>query len=274
VGDELMQREYSGLLVENYKVAEDCHLFTIESRDLKDAEPGQFIHVLPRAGHQVSVSSDPLLRRPISIYDIDEEQKTLKILFRVVGRGTKALSMLSPGELIDFLGPIGRGFELPTTGGCELALVGGGIGLAPLFLLARRLIQAGHRVRAFFGFRSQADCIDVGPFSEIGCAVEVFTEDGSLGVQGFPTQGLVEALPGLDGVYACGPVGMLAAVARFARDLPCQVSMEERMGCGVGACLACACKVKGQKGYVRVCVDGPVFNAAEIDFDHLLGKQR
>ncbi|HHV44616.1 MAG TPA: dihydroorotate dehydrogenase electron transfer subunit [Firmicutes bacterium] len=260
-----MQGDHQGILIEKKQVTPDCYLFTIESSKLALATPGQFIHILPQASW--GISQDPLLRRPISLYDVSKEAQRGQILFRVVGRGTKALSQFVPGDLIDFLGPIGRGFTLPVGGPREVALVGGGIGLAPLFYLARRLIEEGHRVCAYFGFRGKDDYIPVEPFGQLGCAVEVFTEDGSRGTRGFPTLGLEQALrEGVHRVYACGPVPMLAAVVELAGDVPCEVSMEERMGCGIGACLGCVCKVKGREEYQRVCVDGPVFDGATLDF--------
>ena len=182
-----MQGDHQGILIEKKQVTPDCYLFTIESSKLALATPGQFIHILPQASW--GISQDPLLRRPISLYDVSKEAQRGQILFRVVGRGTKALSQFVPGDLIDFLGPIGRGFTLPVGGPREVALVGGGIGLAPLFYLARRLIEEGHRVCAYFGFRGKDDYIPVEPFGQLGCAVEVFTEDGSRGTRVFPPWG-------------------------------------------------------------------------------------
>ncbi|MBC8535115.1 dihydroorotate dehydrogenase electron transfer subunit [Feifania hominis] len=222
--------------------------------------PGQFVHIL--------CSPAQVLRRPISICDV--EGGAVRVLFEVRGGGTEYLSRLEPGDAIDVLGPVGNGFSDVPRG--ERALfVGGGIGIFPLLMPARRCDKTPSVI---LGFRDISRVVLVDDFRKLSCNLSVMSDNGSFGERGFVTDKMAEILRRgeADRVYACGPKAMLKAVAELAAQysLPCEVSMEERMGCGIGACLVCACAVRranGERDYVHVCKDGPVFDASEVDFD-------
>ncbi|MGI6036006.1 MAG: dihydroorotate dehydrogenase electron transfer subunit [Limnochordia bacterium] len=226
-----------------------------------DAEPGQFVHV--QAASPPRMSWDPFLRRPLSIHECSLQEGTITLLYEVVGRGTDLLSRLQPGDKVDLLGPLGRGFTLVPQR--RPVLVGGGMGLAPLLFLARRLREYGQRPLVLIGFRRGSDVVAIKDFADLDCKVELATEDGSVGAKGLVTSLVEKHLGKEDAVYACGPRPMLSAVADLCQraGAPLQVSLEEKMGCGIGACLACACPTPD--GYVRVCTEGPVFWAEEVD---------
>ncbi|TYO97961.1 dihydroorotate dehydrogenase electron transfer subunit [Desulfallas thermosapovorans] len=233
------------------------------------AQPGQFLHI--RCGE----SSDPLLRRPISIHAVDRQSGRVKIMFQVVGKGTAWLAGRRDG-VIDAMGPLGRGFTvhppaaLPES--ANLIVVGGGIGAAPLYFLLQELARAGlaRRVKVLLGARNARQLLITEAARELGYAVRVATDDGSAGYRGLVTALLEEELKPKPGyVYACGPSPMLKALCVMLRDygVPGEVSVEERMACGVGACLACVCRVRdagGKETYRHACVDGPVFPAGEV----------
>lgn len=202
------------------------------------------------------------LRRPISICGIDRERGALRFVFQVRGDGTRRLAQLEPGGRANLLAPLGRGF--PSAGAFRrLLLVGGGIGVPPLLEAAKPF---GENAVLAAGFRSRSAVILKDDFESSGCEVRIATDDGSLGYYGPVTDLMKDFL--FDAVFACGPKPMLraAAAAAKARGIPCFVSMEERMACGIGACLGCAVKLRGKNGpcYGHVCKDGPVFNAEAV----------
>ena len=233
------------------------------------AKPGQFIMV------QVSDSISPLLRRPFGVFNTGtDEQPWFEMLYKVVGKGTALLASHHTGEIIDVLGPLGTGFDQGSDDE-EKLIVGGGIGLAPLYPLCKELTQKKSPVRLFVGGRTQADILCLEDFKALGVDCHVATEDGSLGTQGFVTKALEQHLDQLSGkaaLYVCGPHGMLEAVARIAdaRQLPCQVSLENYMACGVGACLGCVTPGKNHSpttpDYRCVCAEGPVFASNELQW--------
>lgn len=270
-------------IVKNEEVAPDHYLMEFISPEIaNEAAPGQFVHV------KVSQSWDPLLRRPISLHTWDKQSGTVTFLYRVVGKGTRLLAQLEPGEQLDIMGPLGHGFDL-TTAGPRPAVIGGGIGAAPLLALVEGLVAQGAAVTTIIGARNQAQVLVAASFQAAGARVEVTTEDGSLGRRGLVTDCLRQLLVegSVSSVYACGPTPMLKAVHRLSLDsgLPTQISLEEHMGCGVGACLTCVCKTKkpdapgrqtgcgdhqtsaGGWAYSLVCADGPVFRGEEVSFD-------
>lgn len=206
------------------------------------------------------------LRRPISICDVDRDKGVLRFVIEVRGEGTNLLCQMHPGQHMDILAPLGNGFSLPETK--ETALfVGGGIGVPPLLYPAK---QYGRDAAVILGFRSAANAILIGDFAAAGCAVQVATDDGTMGHHGFVTDLVRQSLSQrrVDRVYACGPLPMLKAVGALCeeKNVPCQVSLEERMACGVGACLVCACKTirDSRTIYLHVCKDGPVFDSREV----------
>ncbi len=249
-------------------------------------EPGQFLHI------RIEDSFDPLLRRPLSIHDAvwqarsknGRKKHVVRILYEVVGKGTALLAEKRPLTQIDILGPLGRGFDLKKIRYSRCVyIVAGGMGVAPLFFLVRAIREErkekeeGPKIIVLIGGRNKDHIIREKEFKDLGCEVHVATEDGSRGFKGRVTDLLKTLLPsagdvavsadGQEGapvICACGPKPMLAAVAGFAQQkgLAAQVSLEEFMGCGLGACLGCV--IRTVSGYRRICHDGPVFDAEEI----------
>jgi len=210
-------------------------------------EPGQF----------VNIALDGLfLRRPISVCDSNEESLTL--LYKVVGKGTAMMSKMAAGDTLDVLTGLGKGFDVNAASEKPL-LVGGGIGVAPLYYLAKTLIAAGKQVSVILGFNKADEIIYKEEFEALGAKVIITTVDGSVGVKGFVTAALPEV--DADFFHACGPMPMLRALIA-ATEMPGEVSLEERMGCGTGICMGCSCHT--DLGAKRVCKDGPVFNRREI----------
>ena len=233
---------------------------TIESRGIAQqiSAPDQFLHI--KCGHS------HLLRRPISICNWSAQRDLIRLVFEVRGEGTQWLARRSVGDCLDVLGPLGNGFSMDAEK--RYLLVGGGIGVPPMLGCAK---HAGANNTAILGFRSQANAMLVEEFATCCGQVRVATDDGSMGHHGFVDALVREELErnsDYTAVLACGPKPMLRSVAKVAEAMgvPCQVSMEERMGCGVGACLVCACK--SADGHQKhVCKDGPVFDSKEVSWD-------
>ncbi|HET6457107.1 MAG TPA: dihydroorotate dehydrogenase electron transfer subunit [Armatimonadota bacterium] len=231
--------------------------------------PGQFLHVLCHSGN------DPLLRRPFSIHDADPKLGLVSLLYQVVGRGTRLLAERVPGEALDVLGPLGRGFALPETAGQPILLVGGGMAVAPLYFLARKMFEfSGNlKISILLGARTKDMLLCLDELASLRIAIQTATEDASHGHHGLVTGLLESYLEEGDKplVYACGPWPMLKAVAEItkAHKLDCQVSTEAKMACGVGACMSCVIKVRDgdSSKYVRSCKEGPVFDADEVIWD-------
>jgi dihydroorotate dehydrogenase electron transfer subunit len=242
-------------------------LLTFEHPEVaREARAGQFVMI--KAG----VSADPPLRRPFSILSTQPEQRTFRLLVKVVGAGTRSLTSLSPGEPAQCLGPLGKGFE-PPAAERETLMVAGGYGIAPFNMLASELSLHGRRGRVFYGGRTAIDLQQREPFAALGVPLHAATQDGSLGRKGLVTEALEEYLDSGAGpvaLYACGPDAMLHAVARVAerRGLPAAVSLDPWMGCGVGTCLGCVVWVQeaGQQRpkYRCACTEGPVFDARVV----------
>ena len=246
-------------------------------------KPGQFLHI--KAGSDY----DPLLRRPISIHRIGSNPNIIELLYKIKGKGTQLMSRRSKGAYLDVIGPLGNGFKVPK-GQSNFILIAGGMGIAPLVALADNLARFRKRtITVILGARTKDFIICKRELRDIGAKVIVVTEDGSEGKKGLVTAVLESVIEQFDlrksataltkkhtkgitiaeygpevGLYVCGPSGMLKAVAAIARHytIQAQASFEERMGCGVGACLGCVVQTKA--GYKRVCKDGPVFDLEEI----------
>ena len=222
-----------------------------------EAKPGQFVDVK---------CNNFTLRRPISICEIDEKKGLIRLVFEVRGEGTDWLSGKNEGDCVDLLGPLGNGFMLGKTDR-PAVFVGGGIGVPPLLAEAKLF---GSKATVIMGFRSAGAVILKEDFEQVGAAVTVCTDDGTFGRHGLVSVPFEERLDAASCavVFACGPKPMLKAVAESCEKhgIACFVSMEERMACGVGACLSCACKVKyeGEEKYFHVCKNGPIFNAKTI----------
>ena len=233
-------------ITENVPVTAAVYRMRLEGADLEQQNPGGF----------VNIRLDGLfLRRPISVFD--SAPGSLTILYKVVGKGTEQMSGMKAGETLDVLTGLGNGYDLAKAGDHPL-LLGGGVGVPPLYLLAKQLIAAGKKVSAVLGFNTAAEVFGEAEFRALGCDVTVTTADGSYGVKGFVT----DALPAeYSYFYTCGPEPMLKAVYRAAKTSG-QFSFEERMGCGFGACMGCSCKTI--TGYKRICREGPVLEKEEI----------
>jgi dihydroorotate dehydrogenase electron transfer subunit len=221
--------------------------------------PGQFLHV------SVGNHSSKLLRRPLSICDVDLVNDEVTLLYRAQGEGTKQLSQKQIGELVDVLGPLGNGFSLETIEADKTALlIGGGIGVPPLYYLGKQLKNKGVRVKFILGYQSREDSFYVEKFEEIGETI-VTTVDGSFGEKGFVTDVMDQFTSDEPVIYSVGPGVMLKAVEQKAAGLNGFISLEERMGCGIGACFACVCPTETRdSGYVKICSDGPVFKMGEV----------
>ncbi|MDD5427873.1 MAG: dihydroorotate dehydrogenase electron transfer subunit [Candidatus Omnitrophica bacterium] len=234
----------------------------------KNAKPGQFVEL------RCSGETDPLLRRPFGVHRVTKGG--IELLYEIVGRGTEIIARKKPGEILDLIGPLGTGFVLPS-GKPTAILVAGGNGVAPILFLSEVLAKKKVKQHVLIGGRSKSHILCEKDFKRCGARVSVTTEDGSKGHKGLVTHILKELLadngPKPAAIYACGPTGMLKAVANIARThrVSCQVSLEEKMACGVGVCLGCPVKVKRGHGlcgtgyeYKMVCKDGPVFDSEEI----------
>ena len=208
--------------------------------------PGQFVNIQ---------LSGLFLRRPISVCDYDEE--TLTIVYKVVGKGTEQMSTMAAGEKLDILTGLGNGYDLSITGEHPV-LVGGGVGVPPMYNLAKKLLAQGKTVSVILGFNTKSEIFYENEFRSLGCDVTVTTVDGSYGTKGFVTDALPENYTHF---CCCGPEPMLKAVYR-ATTTSGQMSFEERMGCGFGACMGCSCKTL--TGSKRICKDGPVMKKEEI----------
>ena len=207
-------------------------------------------------GQFVNIQLDGLfLRRPISVCDYDAE--TLTIIYKVVGKGTEAMAGMKSGEKLDILTGLGNGYDL-TLSGENPVLLGGGVGVPPMYNLAKKLICEGKKVSVILGFNTESEIFYENEFKALGCDVTVTTVDGSYGVKGFVTDALPE---NYSYFYTCGPEPMLKAVYK-ATTTSGQMSFEERMGCGFGACMGCSCKTI--TGYKRICKEGPVMKKEEI----------
>jgi dihydroorotate dehydrogenase electron transfer subunit len=248
-------------VLRNERVAQGVGLLVLRSpRIAAGVEPGQFVHL------RVATGADFLLRRPFSVHRVAGD--AIEILYQVLGRGTRELSLRNSGEVMDAIGPLGSGWRMPADAAHAL-LVAGGLGAAPLGMLAERLAQRGIAVSVAQGAPSAERLVARDLFESVARRVEVATDDGSAGERGFITvvsERLIEH-DRPDVVYVCGPEVMARAVAEQAAraSVACQVSLERLMACGVGACLSCV--VTTSTGRKRACVDGPVFDAEEVCWD-------
>ena len=236
-------------VTENYRIAENVYKMTLENPELEEQKPGQFVNIR---------LDGKFLRRPISV--CASEKGWITIIYKVVGHGTEQMSRIRKHEQLDVLTGLGNGYDLSKAGEKPL-LLGGGVGVPPLYLLAEKLRAEGKEVTVVLGFNRKEEVFVEDAFLEIGCEVTVTTADGSYGVKGFVT----DALPAdYSYFYTCGPEPMLRAVYRATKTSG-QFSFEERMGCGFGACMGCSCKTI--TGYKRICREGPVLEKEEILWD-------
>ncbi|MDI6731745.1 MAG: dihydroorotate dehydrogenase electron transfer subunit [Candidatus Margulisbacteria bacterium] len=264
-----MPKQENCRILQHQQIASTVFKLTLSSPNLcQEAKPGQFVNI------RVSSKYDPLLRRPLSLHRIIKKDNAFQLLYEVVGKGTAILSQTKPGDDLDILGPLGSGFSLPSEKQ-TIILVGGGMGVAPLVNLAEKIKDQRPKTKdqiiAFIGAGTKAKLYCEKDFKQIADKVLISTDDGSHGEKGFVSDLLYSRLTIHDSrpasIYACGPYAMLEAISNIARKnkIPCQVSMEAKMACGIGTCMGCVIKTKN--GYKKVCDDGPVFDAAEIIWD-------
>lgn len=252
-----MKVKEKALVLSQELLAENIYSILIKTNAAAYAIPGQFVSIYCNEGSR-------LLPRPISICEIDKEASTLRLVYRVAGEGTREFSSLTAGESIDILGPLGNGFPLE---GEKAIVVGGGIGVPPMLELTKQLPGS---VIAVMGYRND-DLFLNEEFTDQASDLIIATDDGSVGVHGTVVDAMRENGLEADVIYACGPKPMLRAVAAYAKEkgIKCYVSMEERMACGVGACLGCVCQSTEVDDHShvnnkRVCKDGPVFLSTEV----------
>lgn len=254
-------------LIKKEQLKSDIFKYSVEAPDIvKDAKQGQFIEI------RVSDNVEPFLRRPISIHNINKENGILEFIFQVKGKGTKILSEKVEGDLIDIIGPLGHGtFEYNDFQ--NIAIIGGGIGVFPLYELAKNAKNDGKNVNIYLGFRNKDFVVLEDEFKELANELILTTDDGSYSEKGFAIDFLKKDVEDgkIDCIFACGPLPMLKAVRNYAieKNIPCQISLEEKMGCGLGVCLGCAVKTAESSSekpeYVHVCKAGPVFEAKDVE---------
>lgn len=252
-------------LVRKEMLVEGIYKFSVNAPEIaKQARAGQFLEI------KVSETGEPFLRRPISIYNIDKESGIVEFIFQVKGKGTELLAKRKIGDLIDIMGPLGFGaFKFQEYK--NVAIIGGGIGTYPLYELTKEL-KGKANLNVYLGFRDKSLVTCEKEFEDIGLnKLVITTDDGSYKEKGFAIDFMKKDIEEhmVDMIFACGPLPMLKAVRNYAieNNIPCQISLEERMGCGIGACLGCAVKVISGKEprYGHVCKEGPVFNAADVE---------
>ena len=243
-------------LVEKQDYGRSVLLRFRSERALPDMVPGQFVQV------RVDDSTSTYLRRPISIHDVDARQNEITLLVQQVGEGTRHLAAAEQGDTVNMVLPLGNGFSFPERGE-RCLLVGGGIGIAPLFYFAKVLDEKGIRPALLLGGKSKSDLIRLEDYQRFG-ETFVTTEDGTLGEKGFVTQHSVWQKQSFDKIYVCGPKPMMKAVSKLAAEkhVWCEVSLENLMACGLGACLCCV--EDTVDGHVCVCKEGPVFNTRRL----------
>ena len=241
--------------------------FSVQADEIvSTAKPGNFIEI------RVNDDIEPFLRRPISIYNMNKENGILEFIFQIKGKGTTILARRNEGELIDIVGPLGFGtFKYSSYE--NLAIIGGGIGVFPLYELAKSAKNENKNVNTYLGFRNKDLVVLENEFKKVSNQLTITTDDGSYAQKGFAIDFLKKDIEDgkIDGIYACGPLPMLRAVRELAieKNIPCQISLEERMACGLGVCLGCAVKTakspREAPEYWHVCKAGPVFQAKDVE---------
>lgn len=255
-----LKKKVKATVASQKQIAEQIYDLWLETELAQDAHAGQFVAVYPQ-------NAATLLPRPISICEADKEQCRLRLVYRVAGKGTAEFSAYQAGDTLDILGVLGNGFPIEAAKGKRVFLMGGGIGIPPMLELSKELDAEKH---ILLGYRNQ-DLFLQDDLGENG-QVYIATEDGSVGVQGNVMDIIKVNDLHADIIMACGPMPMLRAIKRYAAEqgIEAYLSLEERMACGVGACLGCVCKTKeinhhSHVNNARICTDGPVFEAGEVD---------
>jgi dihydroorotate dehydrogenase electron transfer subunit len=262
-------RQVKARVTGNHQVAEATFRLALSAKEFPAAaQPGQFVML------RTTTTGDPLLRRAFSLHDRQDDH--LGILYKVVGRGTDWMARRRPGDPVDLIGPLGRGFSSPPPLRKAL-LVAGGMGIAPFRLLIRSLQSEGVEILLFYGARTAGDLLKLEEMEAAGVSLILATEDGSRGEKGRVTELFREHFRKVEPsasfkIFACGPQAMLYEVARIARgqEIACEVSLESQMACGLGTCMGCV--IATGSGYQRVCREGPVFSAQSLLLDEIAVK--
>ena len=262
-----MAKQEQAELINKEQLTSDIYKFSVQApKIVKDAKPGNFIEI------RVSDQTEPFLRRPISIYNLDRENGILEFIFQVKGKGTEILAKKKIGDLIDIVGPLGYGtFKYENYN--NLAIIGGGIGVFPLYELAKCAKKDNKNVNIYLGFRNKEYVVLEDEFKNVSDNLTITTDDGSYSEKGFAINFLEKDIEAgkVDSIYACGPLPMLKTVQKLAveKNIPCQISLEEKMACGLGVCLGCAVKTakspKDAPEYWHGCKAGPVFQAKDVE---------
>lgn len=255
-----MKKYILDLQVTSVECLSERHLLLVAtdpSGVLPDMCPGQFAQL------RIDDSKDTFLRRPVSIHDVDRTKNEVSFLVQMIGKGTSSLRMKQPGSVLNAILPLGQGFTMPASGGEQFLLVGGGIGIAPLLFMGKEMQRMGMRPTFLLGARSASDLLRMDAYRACG-DVCVTTEDGSEGEKGFVTQHSILQEKHFDHIAVCGPKPMMMAMASYAKkvETPCEVSLENMMACGLGACLCCV--EDSVDGNVCVCKEGPVFDIKKL----------
>ncbi|MEE0991341.1 MAG: dihydroorotate dehydrogenase electron transfer subunit [Paludibacteraceae bacterium] len=254
-----MSKKYQldGTVIKNEWVTSTYFKMTLSFETLPEIKAGQFAEL------RIDETPTVFLRRPISLHDVREDKKELDLLIQKVGDGTAWLSTRKEGDKVNVVFPLGNGFNTDVAEDKPVLLVGGGVGIAPLLHLGRVLSSKGKKVHFLLGFRKEADILPLDAYKEVG-EVFITTEDGSVGDKGFVTNHSLWNNADYARIFSCGPTPMMKALAKVAREknIDCEVSLENKMACGVGACLCCVTQT--HEGHKCVCTDGPVFNINEL----------
>ena len=261
-----MPKQVFAELIKKEKLLEGLYKFSVDAKEIVElANPGNFIEI------RINENSDPFLRRPISIYNLDKKNGVLEFIFQVKGKGTELLAKKKEEDKIDIIGPLGNGtFKFEEYK--NIAVIGGGIGIFPLYELSKQAKNAGKKVYTYLGFRNKDLVTLEKEFEDVSTILTITTDDGSYKNSGFAINYLKNDLEknNIDCIYACGPLPMLKAVKKLAeeKEIPCQISLEEKMGCGMGVCLGCAVRTATSTDdnpqYLHVCKAGPVFNSKMV----------
>ncbi len=252
-------------ILSNKKVGTDYYYMEFKDSTINEKwSPGEFLHLKVSA----EKSYDPLLRRPLSLFDVKLEEKIAGLLYCVVGRGTRILTQFEPGYEIDYIGPLGQGFSLKRNK--KILIIGGGMGIAPLYYLTRKLVKKNNKIKILLGGNIETDInFFEKKFKNLNLDIDISLMDGSRGYKGTVIDLWQNKYKGFkpEFIYSCGPEIMLKGIQKIAikEDIPGEISLEERMGCGVGICLSCVCSTTD--GHQRVCKEGPVFSLKEVVFN-------
>lgn len=250
-----MKRRHTMTVVRNDQIAKDTYELILQNETIAtEAKPGQFIHIAV-PGHT--------LRRPLSIANVDRINNEVAVLYKVIGKGTARLTQFSSQDQLDVLGPNGSSYPINDLEvNDSVILIGGGIGVPPLYFLAKTLNERGVNVQAILGFQSKSYVFYESKFAQFA-KTYIVTDDGSYGKKGLVTDELPHVASFVR-FYSCGPLPMLKAVKEALADYDGYLSFEERMGCGIGACYACVIPTNDERGYKKICSDGPVIRASEV----------